>query len=650
MTDKTLSEPSATPEPLGFKALFRLFLRTWPYLKPNAHHIGIWVLLQIVSLMAVSLTAVMIYDILNNKIFIGGALEPAQAALLLLDESYVGAESLTDAQRLTVRNRLGFLTAVGVFLNTLVLQIAVLNYYYTWITQRINQQLRVRMIENAEYLSLRYHSHARTGDAIYRIYQDSATITAVIDNVILDPINIGSKFLLALIIVWLFNPWLGLVAIGASIPIVWLVLWYTPRLQRLSQKARQSSSDLTSNIQEAFASIRVIKANGAEPLVGARFDHHSRVALDAALRLRLEMVTMWAIVAIIGGVSIAAADYFMADWTISAEATWLAGAVTLVGFAAWNLGAFQVASTRNQEFFDWSRGLITKWSFMQDMAVGLDRAFFLLDLEPEVADPQTPVPFPEDLRHIVYKDVVFGYDEHQRVLNGVNLTAERGTITAIVGHTGSGKSTLMSLLLRLYDPSSGSITLNGIDLQSLAIADIRTHTAIALQQNVLFATSVADNICYGTQGKSQAEIESAAAIACADEFIRELPDGYDTELGERGGKLSTGQRERLSIARAIVRDTPILILDEPTASLDAETEGRLLSNLASWGRNRIVFLITHRLSTIRGADQIAFLQDGVIKELGDHATLMSDPDGCYRQFVDAELGPTNVAHEAQSSE
>lgn len=650
MTDAAQNEPFAAPEPLKFKALFRLFLRTWPYLKPNAHHIGIWVLLQIGSLMAVSLVAVMIYDILNNKIFLDAALEPAQATMLLLDQSYVGVESLTDEQRLTVRNRLGVLTAVGVFLNTLVLQIAVLNYYYTWITQRINQHLRVRMIENAEYLSLRYHSHARTGDAIYRVYQDSATITAVIDNVILDPINMGSKFLLALIIVWLFNPWLGLVAIGASIPIVWLVLWYTPRLQRLSQKARQSSSDLTSNIQEAFASIRVIKANGAEPLVGARFDRDSRIALDAALRLRLEMVTMWAIVAIIGGVSIAAADYLMADWTISAEATWLAGAVTLVGFAAWNLGAFQVASTRNQEFFDWSRGLITKWSFMQDMAVGLDRAFFLLDLEPEVADPQTPVPIPEDLRHIVYEDVVFGYDEHQRVLNGVNLTAERGTITAIVGRTGSGKSTLMSLLLRLYDPSSGAITLNGIDLHSFAVADIRTQTAIALQQNVLFAASVADNICYGTPGKSQAEIERAAAVACADEFIRELPKGYDTELGERGGKLSTGQRQRLSIARAIVRDTPILILDEPTASLDAETEGRLLSNLATWGRNRIVFIITHRLSTIRGADQIAFLEDGVIKELGDHSTLMSDPDGRYRQFVAAELGPTKLEHEAQSSE
>lgn len=624
----------------GFKAILRLFLRTWPYLKPNAGHILLWFLAQVGSYMAVSLVAVVLLDVLNNKIFLGGPLEPAQAAFFLLDDSYVNVEALTEAQRMVVRNRLGIYAAIGIFINTAVLQIALLNYYFTWITQRINQHLRVTMIERAEHLSLRYHNHARTGDAIYRVYQDSAAITAVVDTVILDPINIGSKFLLALFIVWVFNPWLGLIAVLASIPIVAIVIWYTPRLQRLSRAARQANSDLTSRIQEVFAGIRVIKANEAESTVIKRFERDSNRGLDTAIRLRLEMFIMWMLIVFIGGGSILLANYLMAGWTIRAEATWLAGAVTLVGFAVWNLGAYQAASTRNDEYFDWSRGLITKWSIMQDMAVGLDRAFYLLDLKAEVEDADDPVAMPAPLEQVAYNAVSFSYETDRPVLTGVDLTARAGTITAIVGTTGSGKSTLMSLLLRLYDTASGQITINGTDLRDIGISDLRSSIAIALQQNVLFAATVSDNIGYATEGITRDDIVAAAEVACADGFIAEMANGYDTELGERGGKLSTGQRQRLSIARAIVRDTPILILDEPTASLDAETEQQLLRNLSEWGRERVVFLITHRLSTIRDADQIAFLEDGEIKEVGDHESLMGIAGGRYRNFVTAEVEGT----------
>ncbi len=195
----------------------------------------------------------------------------------------------------------------------------------------------------------------------------------------------------------------------------------------------------------------------------------------------------------------------------------------------------------------------------------------------------------------------------------------------------------MSLLLRLYDPDAGTIRVNGTPLVEIRIESLRAGVAIALQQNTLFATTVADNIAYAKADASRLAIEFAAKVACADAFIREMAQGYDTELGERGGKLSTGQRQRLSIARAIVRDTPILILDEPTASLDAETEHAVLRTLSDWGRERIVFVITHRLSTIRNADQISFLADGEIRELGDHASLMSIPDGRYRRYVNAEV-------------
>ena len=554
----------------------------------------------------------------------------------MVDSSYAEVDELSEEQRLVVRNRFVLYVVVGYFLNMVVLQLGFLHYYYTWIIQRINQRLRVTMVEKAEHLSLRYHSHARTGDAIYRVYQDSATITAIIDTAILDPINMLWKLAFAFFILWLFNPVLGFICILATVPIVLVVAAYTPRLQRLARLAREANSNLTSRIQEAFAAIRVIKANQVEARAMRRFDADSNHALNAALRVRMEMILLWMIVLAIAGAAMYTADYLMAGWTVDEETTWLAGAITLVGFAVWNLGAFQQASGRVQEYFDWGRALINKWSLMQDMAVGLHRAYHLLDVEPEVSDPVAPVRVPTPIREVRYRDVRFAYEAGQTVLDGVDLTARAGTVTALVGATGSGKSTLMSLLLRLYDPAAGAVYLNGVDVRDMGVDDLRGHIAIALQQNVLFAATVADNIGYASRDATRADIEAAARIACADEFVRDMADGYDTELGERGGKLSTGQRQRLSIARAIVRDTPILILDEPTASLDAETEQRLLANLSDWGRDRIVFLITHRLSTIRNADQIAFLEDGRIGEIGSHDALIANPDGGYRRFVTAE--------------
>ena len=371
--------------------------------------------------------------------------------------------------------------------------------------------------------------------------------------------------------------------------------------------------------------------------MGSRFDEDSRVALDTAYYLRVEFILMRALVMVIAGTMIVGTQYLMAGWTIAETPTFLAGAVALVGFSIWNLGAFEAVDSRIEDFVENGADLIRIWGVIQDMAIGLDRAFFLLDLKPDIVDTDTAMPLPAPIREIQFEGVAFGYDPAQPVFKGIDLKAEAGTITAVVGGTGSGKSTLMSLLLRLYDPDAGMIRVNGTPLAEIRIESLRAGVAIALQQNTLFATTVADNIAYAKADASRLAIEFAAKVACADAFIREMAQGYDAELGERGGKLSTGQRQRLSIARAIVRDTPILILDEPTASLDAETEHAVLRNLSDWGRERIVFLITHRLSTIRNADQIAFLEDGEIRELGDHASLMSIPDGRYRRYVNAEV-------------
>ena len=645
-----MSEPSpgtqaprlTAPPPMKFLAVFALFLRTWPYIKPVVWHVVAWFSLAMgIGLVAGAVTFTGA-DLLNNKVLDGQPVQPGQAVVLFLDSSYVETEELTAEQRKVVRNRLIIYGIFFVLLFRISADSFGVVFWEIWISQRINQNLRVKMIENAEHLSLKYLSHARTGDTIYRVFQDSRMISNVISNIILDPLEQGAAMIGAFVVIWFFSPVLGFLFLGAFVPIFALAAWWTPRIQKLAWLSRQSNSDVTSRIQEVAEGICLIKANQAEDIALSRFDDDSNYALDNAYYLRLEIIAFYIAMGIIAGIVILLADYLMADWTIAENPTYLGGLFTFVlGFAIWNLGAFQQARSNNTDLIGKYSFLFMVWFAAVDIAMGLKRAYYLLDLQPGVAEKADALVMPAPIKEVRYEDIHFGYEDDRPVLSGVNLTARAGTITAIVGATGAGKSTLMSLLLRLYDPTSGSITVNGTNLQDLSIDSIRQNVAIALQQNVLFATTIAENIGYAARHVTPEAIRQASQIACADEFIQAMTLGYDTELGERGGKLSSGQRQRLSIARAVVRDTPILILDEPTASLDAETEQRVLSNLAAWGRDRIVFVITHRLSTIRRADQIAFLKAGQITEVGDHESLMANLTGDYRAFVTAEtLGST----------
>ena len=242
-------------------------------------------------------------------------------------------------------------------------------------------------------------------------------------------------------------------------------------------------------------------------------------------------------------------------------------------------------------------------------------------------------PFRHEIR---FENVSFRYEPERPVLQDVSFVAKPGTITAIIGPTGSGKSSLMSLLYRLFDPDAGSISIDGVDIRQLELDGLRDNVSVALQENVLFGVSVRENIRYVVPAASDAEVLAVARVACVDDYIATLPAGLDTILSDRGGKLSTGQRQRLSIARAVVKDAPILVLDEPTAALDAYTEHRVLERLAAWGEGRAIFLITHRISTIRRADRILYLDQGRIVESGTHEALMNLEGGRYRHFVQTE--------------
>lgn len=673
----SLERERTKSESLSMREFIALLYRTWPYLRSQLVHLLVWVGLRLaIEVIWISAT-LLTYDLFNNKILVGEKLESTQAEFLFLDESFTYSEEeleiraairllneqesdedledvsvssletderdeleaqiseLNPSQRKSVRNR--FFVVVAIAALFILMLWPSVDYYRTWILQRINQYLRVTMIERAEHLSLRYHAHARTGDAIYRVYQDSAMITNIVEKILMEPSIAIFTSMFSFIVIMSFSLTLGIMFLIGVMPIVLLIVWFTPRIQVRSRHARTSNSELTSRIQEAFQSIRIIKANKALNVLESRFSDDSFAALNAALLLRGEVILMRTLVALMIGAWIIAAEFLMASWVLEEKATFLFGFVALVGFAAWNYGAFQAARDRVSEFLWNGNDLVRVWSVLQDMVVGLERAFFLLDLKPEIVDSTNAIEMPGRIESVTFKDVRFGYDPEHLVLDRVNLIVQTGTVTAIVGKTGSGKSTLMSLLLRLYEVDDGRILINNHLLSDIKTGSLRSNIAIALQQNNLFAATIAENIGYAKQDVSREQIVEAAKIACADEFISELKDGYDTELGERGGKLSTGQKQRLSIARAIVRDTPILILDEPTSALDAETEHEVLRNIATWAHDRIVFLITHRYSTIQTAEQIALIENGEIVECGSHEELMESTQGRYRRFFSVEL-------------
>ena len=545
---------------------------------------------------------------------------------------------LSQEQRRAVRNRsLGWFAFGALF--GIVIYIGVIPYYSSWTWQNVIHYLRVSMIEKIEQVSLQFHTDSRVGDAIYRVNQDSNQINSAVNEAIVEPITTLYGLGIAVAFVVAFDPLLAGAIVLVTVPMVLLTMAFTPRLRRRSVANRVANSNLTSRLQETFGAMKIVKANRAEEIVLNRFDRDSHRALDAAIYYRLEMVLLSMLVMLMGGAAVIGLEYLMVSWTVGEpeRPTYLGWAfVAWLGFRIWNLGAYSAANGRVGEVVGRSYGIVRWWSMLQDLFIGLERAFYFIDLKPDVAEKEHPEDYPAPVLEVAWQDVHFAYQSDKPVIRGANLSARAGTVTAIVGETGSGKSTLMSMLLRLYDPQAGRVVINGVDLKDLRVDDIRANSAIALQKNILFTGKIADNIGYAVPGASRADVEAAARVACADDFIQAMADGYDSELGDRGGKLSAGQRQRLTIARAVIRNRPILILDEPTASLDAVNEQRVMANLAEWGRDKVVFLITHRLSTIRNADQIAFLDDGRIVETGTHDELMRIAGGRYRHFVLAE--------------
>ena len=625
--------PGAEPRRLTIGPILRLAWRSLSYLKGARRDLGLLALIALLLLVAAVPVSWILYELVNTRMLQGKPLSSFEANLLSLPfDEFVEVDGLSVAARQLLRDKIMWFVAGVVVLFTPI-GVALLMYWVR-LQQRINQGIRVKMMEQVQAMSLRFHSGAQIGDAIYRAYQDSAMITALM-SLLVRPLVPLTFMAVAFVAMLTLDKRTALSLLAVYLLGFALAFWYGRRLRVSFRTAREVNSALTSQIQETMAAIKVVKAFGTEPVEQARFERSSNAAFEAAYKARMQMTTFGIVTFVLSALPAMAAVTYMAVWANKGLPVASTASIAALS-AVWTLGVYQWATGRVGDGSSSLNRLLRLWGELQNAGVGMDRAFAHVDLDPEVKDQPGAKSFDGIEREIVFSGVTFGYDRAYPVLHDVGLRAAAGEITALCGPTGSGKSTLVSLLLRLFEIEHGKIEIDGQDNRGFRIDSLRAGVAIALQENLLFGTTIRENIRYARPDASDDEVREAARIACALEFIEALPHGLDTPLGERGSKLSTGQRQRLSIARAIIKDAPVLVLDEPTASLDAETELRVLQNLAVWAKGRAVLLITHRLSTIRRADKIVYLRDGRVVESGTPDELVARPGGAYRRFVELE--------------
>ena len=534
-------------------------------------------------------------DLFNQSLLQGEPIAPGFAEFLGVSAWAQGSiTEMTQEQRVEL---LWIYLTIIISFYFVMFPLNIINPYYNmWIMQRINQDLRLALVERWHQLSMNYHSEHRTGDSIFRIYQDSAQVTVVIGHLINLTIQVFSYFT-CVGLVMLLNPWIDLMAGVIVIPALMWSAYAMPRVRTRSLVYREASSAVTSTVQESFTAIRLIKSFNNTDKAQQRLESDSIVSFNAAYRIRVLIALVTIFMFTSAAVFMITGEFMMAWWAYHKEPTFATDLIKLAGvsFVVWNLASFEWSKGEFRGAANNIRGLLRNWMTAQDMAMGLRRVFDILDTQPDVIDSPNAVPFTEFKESIEFEHVHFHYKSDRPVLDDVNLIAKPSTITAIIGPTGSGKSSLVSLLLRLFDPQSGSIKIDGKDLRDYQVATLRENISIALQENVLFAMSVRDNITYVAPDATSEQIADAVKVSGMDEYVAGMPQGLDTVLSDRGGKISSGQRKRLSIARAVVRDTAILVLDEPMAALDAATEHTVMDNLSEWGRERAIFLITHRI-------------------------------------------------------
>jgi ATP-binding cassette subfamily B protein len=465
----------------------------------------------------------------------------------------------------------------------------------TYTGEKLAQDFRSRLFRHVQRLSLSYHDNTGTSDSTYRIQYDAPAIQRiVVDGLI--PLFGSSVTLVAMIVVTASIDWrLAVVALSVS-PILFLLSRsFGPRLRKDWKEIKQLDSSAMGVVQEVLSAVRVVKAFGREDREHDRFLHQS----NRRVRRELEVSALQG-----------RFDLLVALVMAAGGAAALIIGVQQVRAGTLSLGSLLLVMAYLKDIYRPLRMLSKKTVALESSMASAERAFALLDKVPEVAERKDAHRIGRSTGSLLFLDVSFAYDADHTVLNRVSFAAPTGTRVGIRGTTGAGKSSLMGLLMRFYDPTDGQILLDGVDLRDCNLADLRRQFGIVLQEPVLFSSTIAENIAYGRPDATPEQIAEAARLANAHDFISALPEGYDTMVGERGMRLSGGERQRISLARAFLLDAPILILDEPTSSVDVKTEAVIIEAMNRLMEGRTTFLISHRLDALAGCDMQIELEKG----------------------------------------
>ena len=505
-----------------------------------------------------------------------------------------------------------------------------LRYLGEWIAAHTGYELRNRLYDHIQHLPFEFHDHAQTGQLISRVIEDVRAVERFTGFGVVEMIQLGLLLVGVVSLLFWEQPRLAAIALLPMIPLALITTTFGRRIGAYFLDVDVALGELSARLQENISGAQVVRAFAREPYEIERFEHKNRILYKARVR----------VVSTFGRV-MPTSHFLVTLSTIlilwfGGEAV-LRGEMTIGELVAFNSYLLLLANPVQQ--------LTWLVNTAGEAVAGLQRSFEILDLEPEIKSPQAATQLPPLSGEVEFQWVSFQYEgQVTAALEDIELCVQPNQIIALIGPTGSGKSSLVSLIPRFYDPSQGAVRVDGYDVRQVELVSLRRQIGIVLQTSLLFSTSVAENIAYGRPDASQEEIEAAARAAQAHEFILELPDGYQTILGERGVTLSGGQRQRVAIARALLMDPRILILDDSTSSVDTETEVLIQQALDRLMEGRTTFVIAHRLSTVRRADLILVMKAGRVVERGTHDQLL-ELGGLYREIYDLQLRDQEKYHQ-----
>jgi len=484
------------------------------------------------------------------------------------------------------------------------------NYLFVRVGLQSLLKLRTDLYTALQNLPLKFHDSRRSADSSFRVAYDSQSIQTIYNKGFATVLS-SVVMLVATFFVMVRMNWpLTLASLAILPPVVWAIRFYAVRVRNQSTDIHERESDLLTIAQEGLSQIRMVHAFGREAFEVDQFHRRASRSLEANMKLNMTSVASALVVGTLMAAGTALMYYIGSLQVMNPAATFTLG--DLLVFSSYLLMLYQPLEQLTY----------TAWA-LEGAAAGAQRCFEVLDRQDDVPDAPNAVDLKEVRGRIEFAGVSFGYTEERGVLQDINFTIEPGQTVAFVGGTGTGKSTLLSLVPRFYDPTGGTVSLDGCDLRSITKKSLRSHIGMVLQDTLLFSTTIRENIAYGKPGATDAEIEEAARKAQALDFIQNMPQGFDSPVGERGGHLSVGQRQRIGIARAFLKNAPILLLDEPTSALDPSTEHAIMGTILELMRGRTTLIITHRLTTIHGLGRIVVLQNGRVVEDGSGAELVA---------------------------